>query len=273
MYILVKRISQVFKIIYNYFKHTCFYSIFLIKPLNKKEWNKYDYTSSHFHKGKDYHDRFENLPGRKIIWKIEKKIIDIFLEKLDNLDHLDFAGGTGRITEYLQNKSKKQYLIDSSTKMISHAKKILNNVNFINEDFKKISKIDKQFDLVTAFRFFPNAEPHLREAAMKFISINMKEGGYLIINNHKNFWSLPFILKRLTFRSDGFGMTHTEIKSIVEKYNLKIIDYYSCGVIFEAEKSKLIPWKLFENLELILHKYLRKSKLGFNTLYLIRKND
>ena len=31
-----------------------------------------------------------------------KKIIDIFLKKLDDLDHLDFAGGTGRVTEYLQ---------------------------------------------------------------------------------------------------------------------------------------------------------------------------
>ena len=51
MYILVKRISG-FKIIYNYFNQTCFYSIFLIKPLDKKEWSKYDYTSSHFQKVK-----------------------------------------------------------------------------------------------------------------------------------------------------------------------------------------------------------------------------
>ena len=269
----MKKIFLGLKLIINYFKNTCFYAMFLIKPLNKKEWNKYEYTNSHFHKGKDYHERFDLLPGRKIIWEIEKKILDKFLFNLENIDHLDFAGGTGRISEYLKNKCKIQYLIDSSEKMIGHAQKILNNVTFINKDFKEIDNLNNKFDLVTAFRFFPNAEPHLRDLAMKFISLQLKNGGYLIINNHKNFWSIPLFFQRLTFRSNGFGMTHKEIKLITNKYNLKIIDYYSCGIIFEKESSKFIPWKLVEKLEFFFHQYLNKSRLGFNTLYLIKKND
>ena len=157
--------------------------------------------------------------------------------------------------------------------MIVHAKSLLNNVEFINKDFNKIDNLQNKFDLVTAFRFFPNAEPHLRDSAMKFISMQLKKGGYLILNNHKNFWSIPIFLQRLTFRSNGFGMTHKEIKLILEKYDLKIIDYHSCGIIFETENNRFIPWTLVEKFEIFIHKYLKGSRLGFNTLYLIKKND
>ena len=56
----------------NYLRDTKFYSIFLLKPLKKSNWGKKDYTTSHFNKGEDYHLRFENLPGRKNIWKSTK---------------------------------------------------------------------------------------------------------------------------------------------------------------------------------------------------------
>ncbi|MDC1033387.1 class I SAM-dependent methyltransferase [Candidatus Pelagibacter sp.] len=271
--LLIKRVSQILNIFVNYFKNTCFYSIFLIKPLKKKAWSKREYTSSHFHKGEDYHERFDKLPGRKIIWNIEQKILDKFMFNIKDPDYLDFAGGTGRIITYLQNKCKKKYLIDASEKMITHAKKTLPDVNFINSDFNKIENFNEKFDLITAFRFFPNAEPHLRNEAMSFISKCLKNNGFLIFNNHKNFWSFPFFFKRLTLRSDGFGMTHKEIKLLVEKHNLHIVDFYSCGLLFEKEKGRFIPWKIFEKLELFFHKFLHKSRLGFNVLYLIKRND
>lgn len=271
--LLQKRLIQILNLVLNYFNNTCFYAIFLRAPLEKKAWSFRDYTTSHFHKGEDYQKRFETLPGRKIIWNIEKKILDKFLNGIDNIDHLDFAGGTGRISNYLHYKCKKRYLIDASAKMISQAKKNLGEVTFINKDFNNLKNFDEKFDLITAFRFFPNAEPHLRDSAMKFISKHLSRNGFLIFNNHKNFWSIPFILKRLTFRSDGFGMTHYEVEKIVKKHNLQIIDYYSCGLLFESEKGRLIPWKLIEILENFVHKLLHGSKLGFNTLYLIKKND
>ena len=271
--LLNKRFNQILNLVINYFNNTCFYAIFLRKPLDKKAWHFRDYTTSHFHKGEDYQKRFDTLPGRKIIWNIEKKILDKFLKELDNIDHLDFAGGTGRISGHLQNKCKKRYLIDVSEKMITQAKKNLSEVIFINEDFTKLQNFEEKFNLITAFRFFPNAEPHLRDNAMNFISKHLSKNGFLIFNNHKNFWSIPFFLKRLTFRSDGFGMTHNEVEMIVKKYNLQIIDYYSCGLLFETEKGRLIPWKLLEILENSIHKFLHGSKLGFNTIYLIKKND
>ena len=102
----------------NYLRDTKFYSIFLLRPLKKNSWGKKDYTSSHFNKGEDYHLRFENLPGRKNIWNLEKEIINIFLDGRKIIDHLDFASGSGRIAKFLEKNVKKQYLLDSSKKNV-----------------------------------------------------------------------------------------------------------------------------------------------------------
>lgn len=119
---------------------------------------------------------------------MEKKIIEGFLVDRKISNHLDFASGTGRIAHFLEKNTKEQYLIDASKKMLDHAKKILdiNKSIFINEDFNKIN-LNKKFDLITAFRFFPNAEIFLRNEAMKFISEHLDDGGLLIINNHHNY--------------------------------------------------------------------------------------
>jgi predicted TPR repeat methyltransferase len=153
-------------------------------------------------------------------------------------NHLDFASGTGRIAHFLEKNTKEQYLIDASKKMLDHAKKILdiNKSIFINEDFNKIN-LNKKFDLITAFRFFPNAEIFLRNEAMKFISEHLDDGGLLIINNHHNFWSIPFIFSRLTFRSNGFGMSHKEVLELVKSNNLKIYRYKSIGLLTNKEKK------------------------------------
>ena len=207
----------------NYFRNTKFYAIFLLKPLKKEYIDKKNYTSSHFNKGEDYHIKFEKLPGRKIMWDLEKKIISDFIDNKEINNHLDFASGTGRIAKFLEKNNKEQYLLDSSKKMLEYAKKILNSnkSTFIEDDFTKIN-LNKKFDLITAFRFFPNAEFFLREKAMKFISEHLKYDGILIINNHYNFWSIPFFFSRLTFRNNGFGMSHKEIVKLVKRYYLRL---------------------------------------------------
>ncbi len=256
----------------NYFSDTKFYSIFLLKPLKKKNWGEKNYTTSHFNKGEDYHQRFENLPGRKIIWNLEKKIIDIFLNNKKLYNQLDFASGTGRISKFLENKITDQSLLDASEKMLEYSKTILdiNKTTFIHKDFTKIN-LNKKFDLITAFRFFPNAEPFLRKNAMSFISNHLSDNGILVLNNHLNFWSIPFLLQRLTFRSNGFGVTHKEIQKLVENNNLKIYQYKSIGLITSKEKSVILPWRIISKLENFLFKIYSNHLLGYNVVYLIGK--
>lgn len=265
--------SKLIKLITRYFTETNFLAIFLLKPAKKKYGIYEGYTHSHINKiGEDYHKKFEKFPGRRIIWQIEKEIINNFLKNKKLHVHLDFAGGTGRIAKFLENSVKEQFLLDSSLGMLNHAKKILNpnRTTFVHEDFTKV-ELKKKFDLITAFRFFPNAEPSLRAKAMKFIADNLKTDGYLIINNHYNFWSLPLIINRLTLRSNGFGMTHNEVKELVINNGLKICMYSSVGLFTNKEKSNFLPWTLISKLELFIHKIFPNHLLGYDVVYLISK--
>lgn len=265
------KLLNIINFLKNYFNRTKFYSVFLIKPL-KKKLNHLNYTTSHYHKGENYHEKFEKLIGRKIIWNLEKNIIKEFIKNKEITNHLDFAAGTGRIAELLQKEVAEQWLLDSSKRMLDHAKKILDSsrTNFIDQDFNEV-ELNKKFDLITAFRFFPNAEIFLRDQAMKFISNHLNKNGILILNNHYNFWSIPLFLSRLTFRSDGFGMTHKEIVDLVKKNNLKIIQYKSIGLVTNKERKTIIPWNIVRILENFFYRYFSNHKIGYNVIYLIRK--
>ncbi len=268
--LLVKRLSQLIK---DYYYKTKFYAIFLLKPLDHPKWKIRDYTSSHYHKGKDYHHRFNLLSGRNIIWSLEKKLLKKIIQKIFNkkkFNHLDFAGGTGRIAKFFEKKTLNQTILDSSKKMTSYAKSILPNTRIINKDFNNY-EVKKKYDLITAFRFFPNAEPKLRQKAFKFISKSLNKSGYLVFNNHRNFWSIPYFMERITFRSNGFGMTHRETLNLLSKNNLVIDCYYSMGFLTKKESGKLMPWKIISFLENLLLNFLYTTKLGYNVIYVIKK--
>lgn len=258
--------------ILNYLKNTKFFSFFLLNPLPNKDWKKISYSKSHFHKGENYHNKFKILPGRKIIWELEKKIIIKFLKKYNtkNTKHLDFASGSGRISKLLERYFKTQCLLDSSKNMLSFAKKILPKSKIINEDFRKIRLLKKKFDLITAFRFFPNAEPDLRKRAMIFISKHLDKEGIFIFNNHRNFWSLPYIMRRFTFRSDGFGMTHSEILNLLNMCNLQLIETKSVGIFTDKEKGYFINWKIIRDLENLFYKKFNFNKIGYNVIYVVK---
>ena len=258
----------------NYFLNTNFYSIFLLKPLKHRDWNKTSYTNSHFLKGEDYHKKFDDFPGRKIIWKLEKKIINFFIKKFKKKkidSYLDFASGTGRIAKFLEKRKYKQYLLDSSPKMLNYAKTILKKSIIINKDFNKKKNFKNKFDLITAFRFFPNAEPELRKKAFKFLYYSLKKDGILIFNNHRNFWSIPYFIRRMTFRSDGFGLTHNEIIKLIKPYKFKIMAYKSIGLLTDKENSSIILWSVVEKIENIIFKLKRSHRLGYNVIYVIKK--
>ena len=204
---------------------------------------------------------------------IRKKIITNFIKRYKKKINLllDFASGTGRVAKFLEKKRYKQYLLDSSPKMLNFAKTILKKSTFVNKDFTKIKNFHNKFDLITAFRFFPNAEPHLRKKAIKFISNAMKKDGILIFNNHRNFWSLPYFIKRLTFRSDGFGMTHREVIRLIQSNNLEICEYKSVGLVTDKEKGIFVIWKIIDIFERVLFFLYPNHRIGYNVIYIVRK--
>jgi hypothetical protein len=59
------------------------------------------------------------------------------------------------------------------------------------------------FDLITAFRFFLNAEPGLRAAALNWMRASLRPEGVVIANFHLNPWSLRGTYLRYRMRAPG----------------------------------------------------------------------
>lgn len=152
---------------------------FQARPLPTKK----SYASTHQNKGLDYHKRFTELPGRSLAWSLEKKVIHQIADSMEGIRHLDFAGGTGRIAGVLEEKCTEQCILDVSAEMLSVARRNCKDAESICRDFRDgIPEMEKKrYDLVSAFRFFPNAEPALRDAAMEFISSKTRKAGILFL--------------------------------------------------------------------------------------------
>ena len=235
------------------------------------------YSESHTKPGKgiSYHESFEIRKYRKMVWDLEKLYLRKILEdnfKNEKIIHLDFACGTGRILKFLESETTSSLGIDISGEMLGEAKKIVKSEiiegDLIKEDLLK----DKKFNLVTAFRFFPNAEEDLRKAVLANIVPHIENNGLLVFNNHRNKDSFLERLIRLVFRKQYRGLNLGEVKVLIKDYNLQLIKIYSMGLFRDCFK-KNFPFKILYNIELFLGKFLKFTSYGYNQIYVFKKNQ
>jgi len=125
-----------------------------------------DYRNSHLQpgKGQAYHDKFLNNPYRKMVWELEKRILDEILStfyKDIKIYHLDFACGTGRILHYLAGRVSCSVGVDLSPSMIEVASRNNKTSEIIQTDITRNDVLgERKFNLITAFRFFQMHNQH-----------------------------------------------------------------------------------------------------------------
>ena len=106
-------------------------------------------------------------------------------------DHaLDFACGTGRITEVVRDSTWQVIGLDASAAMIEQARIRLPGVVFLHgfledQDIQAaLRAFDRPFKLVTAFRFFLNAPAESRVPTLRGLVEQLDATGVLVLNNH-----------------------------------------------------------------------------------------
>jgi SAM-dependent methyltransferase len=209
---------------------------------------KISYKESHKYqcKGTEYEAYYQNKAWQRFLWSREQDIILKILEKYftGKIVHLlDFACGTGRITEFLENRVTTSTGVDVSGSMLAIAREKLKRTEIIEADItaenppgdgmRHILK-PRKFNLITAFRFFLNAEPELRSAAIRTIAELLDEDGYLVFNNHQNSGSPWIRLRNAHYRKknpEGIYnvMSIRQMNKLVEEAGLKIIELYPAG--------------------------------------------
>lgn len=213
------------------------------------------YRESHLDKGADYHARFRDNPRRVLLWALEQDLLDRILRRFlagRPIEHLDFACGTGRILALLEDRTRSSTGIDVSPSMLATARGNVRRAALIEGDLTKRDLLPGRcFDLITAFRFFPNAEPELRREAIAALAARLSAGGILVFNNHRNLSSLAHRLARLTSGGRGGtkGMWHAEVAALVSEAGLEIRARYHAGVVPETETRPWRPRRLVAALE------------------------
>ncbi len=237
----------------------------------------YDYRETHttIGKGESYDANFENISWRKYVWGQEKKILDKIISKHfrnEPIEHLDFACGTGRLISHLISKTNRSTGVDVSGAMLQEARKKLNGANFLESDITREGILcDRKFNLITAFRFFPNAQDELRQEAIAALSRHLVENGVLIFNNHKNSSSLLYKLGSL-MRKKPRTMSLAEAEKLASSAGLEIIDTYSVGIMPASDNHMLLPRFLHGLIDRIANCFFSLRRLGQNVIFVCRKN-
>jgi SAM-dependent methyltransferase len=214
------------------------------------------YTESHKAKGRDYHDTFTPgvNPHRAMLWRLEQGVLDGIVRhhlQPEKVAHLDFACGTGRVLGHFRGRFASATGVDVAPSMMAVARESAPEAELIEADLTQRDVLgQRQFDLITAFRFFPNAEPELRRSVIDVLSRHLAPNGVLVFNNHKNRNSIRGRVARLLGRSSAEPtMTDAEVQNLVAKAGLRVVEAIPLASLPFSDNHQILPIPLLEFLE------------------------
>ena len=242
--------------------------------------NEIDYRFSHQAqgKGKSYDKSFKKYPYRAFIWKCERTILDRIIKQYyynQEINYLDFACGTGRILAYLEDRTSTAIGIDVSTSMLDVAKQNVKRAKLIQADITRDDiLVYGKYNLITAFRFFPNAQDSLRRGAITALTNLLTHDGCLVFNSHKNPLSLLNRLSRFLRRGGhGRGMAFYAAQSLAKEAGLKIVKVYHVGLLPITEDHFILPLSFLKFIESIASACPFCRDLSQDLIFVCKKSD
>ena len=238
-----------------------------------------DYRDSHLQpgKGQSYHAAFSDDAYRNMVWQLEKGILDHILTvfyRNSEIHHFDFACGTGRILAHYENRVNSSVGVDLSPSMLNIARKNLEHSELIEADLTRDDVLgNRKFNLVTAFRFFPNAQPQLRMEAMRVMVKHLAKDGYIVFNNHKNLGSIRNRLARLCGRSGRKGMSMVDVQDLLARSGMEIERIYHLCVFPAAEGRMLLPRFLLRPIEVAFSRCTLLRSFAENLIIVCKRAD
>ena len=192
-----------------------------------------DYRASHLEKGRRYDASLAESPFDAYMAAWERRLLPTFIKRFfpnGPQRYLDFACGTGRITEQIAPLARESTGVDISPTMIEEARRKCPNTTFHLCDLTQQDPGLGQFDLVSSFRFFGNAQDELREGALGAIRKRMGPGGHLLINSHRNPRALYALLNKATGgNADNMDLHLPKLRGLLARHGLQIVGLQPIG--------------------------------------------
>lgn len=158
--------------------------------------------------------------------------------------YLDFACGSGRVLATIAPRAADPVGVDVSDKMLAVARQRAPAATLEQRDITREPYAGEQFDLVTAFRFFLNAEPELRRDALRALHARLKHDGVLIVNLHGNPWSMRAVgatVRRLVLREPINYLSLRAFAKLLREAGFEIQEWRGFGLMVARVFNTLGP--------------------------------
>lgn len=236
-----------------------------------------DYRISHTsgNKGEVYDQRFQTFCWRQYLWQKEQAalydIVNTYFSGKE-VHYLDFACGTGRILGAMKDRVHQCMGIDVSDSMLHQCRQKHPDVCVIQADITRDDVLaGQQFNLITAFRFFPNAEPQLRLEAADALAWHLSHDGLFVFNNHRNQTCPLFGLARLLGKP-FHTMHNQEVDALLDAADFEIIKTYAFGALPAHDGYPMwIPAAAHEITDRLLNRLGWGRTLCQDTIFVCRK--
>ncbi len=192
------------------------------------------YRASHAQKdGRAYDSFIYNTPLDAYMAEWEERRMTEMLDRHfpQGVDrYLDFACGTARITRFLAPRARQAAGVDISPTMLEVARENAPHTQCVRADLTRSTAPDPTgFDLISAFRFFGNAEHSLRLQVLATLRDRLKPGGHLLFNNHRNPNSVMNRFHRLTGGDLDWDLNHAKMDRMLEEQGFEVVEKRPIG--------------------------------------------
>ncbi len=235
-------------------------------------------------------DRYEGVIYRAgshddVIWQMEKVLLQQLIHRYhadcSSADVMDFACGTGRVTEYLakhQGELGSTLVgVDISPQMLEKAAPKVGETELVCADIvNEPSTVPCDKDIITCFRFLLLAEPTLRIAVTKQLVTKLRDDDSILIfslhGNPKSFRALATLRNALFTRNKAdlprFGMR--ELRELCEQTGMTIAGATGTGFVPHSI-AKFLPRRLFRFIERVLAGQPILWQFGTNLLVVCKR--
>lgn len=171
---------------------------------------------------------------------VEKIIKDFVSTRKHPVRMLDFACGTGRVISALEPLATEATGVDISENMVALARNKCRRATLrVGDILSQPELLEKNYDLITSFRFLLNVEPELRSRVLKKLRTVIQPDGLLIVNVHGSSRSLrhpAIVWRRWRERSRPTNamlneMSPTETRRLLQESGFQVVRQFGFGML------------------------------------------
>jgi SAM-dependent methyltransferase len=238
----------------------------------------FDYRRSHVTpgKGRRYDATYASGRALALYWDhFERPFLEERFARFANrgtpVRYLDFASGTGRILDVAARHFDDLTGIDVSEAMVEVAREKVPTARIIRADVTSEEVDVGSFDVITLFRFILRARD-LRDDVLDWLRSVVRDDGVLIVNNHRNAYSIRGLVYRLShaFRHDGTEtelLTDHQVEALMQRAGFAVSEAFGFGILPSIHGRLLLPARVVLRLERRLLRSRLAARFAKNRIY------